>query len=740
MSSSLPIGNVSELAPDDKYPGTYLKSTVEIGSSTGTQYLLVVGATSAADSEAVAAGAFAPDEDVVDILTDTDALYYAGANGEGYRMLMRALTVGGVRLKYAAADITGGGQATATITIDFTSISETGSIFYRLGGRPVGPIGIGLADTPETVANAIAAFINADPVFCASATVAAGLSTEYVVTLTAGSYGARGNQLLIWQDDSLVPAGFTSTLGSGTVGGTVASSTGPFALAHGDTLVVAFNAGGDQTFTISATSAARETTNSESTPFALSDGMTLTVKIDGGATQTVTFHTANFVDITNATAEEVALVIDNQLTGASASATSGGTKVTITSDRKGTGSHVQVTGGTANAVGALNFSTTVANGSGNVSNVAAVTAAEWVTIMSAITNGTAVDDGGKLRLTSTTTGSSGTVLVKAASTADTKMGFDNATHVGSTGGSTATSGAMYFSGGSGTENVNPLLTNLQTQEYFTVAAAQRDSTNMGRWETAENAKLNPLVGLLENVVMATVGTLSASGSLAQTTLNHSSFEVLWLEESETPGEELAALWAATRHQLEIQHPNQRYDLVPLPTVQPQEAKSKQPSRATSVAALNYGLTPIEVRNNTAVLVRAVTSRTQTDLGGNDDGTVDVAMWRTALEFRRALKQMLDDHMVQHPYIVDDPAEGDEPDVPTTTTYPRNIAIQTWNLEYKKQADDWLAQVAQNPPKCALHPTAATPRPILYAPIVVKPLLHQIAGTVALRKFNVAVSS
>lgn len=733
--SSLPIGNVSELAPTDKYPGVYLKSTVEIGSSTGTQYLLVVGAVAADGS-----GAISPDDEIVDVLTDTEALFYAGANSEGYRMLMRALTVGGVNVKFAAADITSAAQASATITIDFTSITETGSIFYRLGGRPVGPIGIGLADTPETVANAIRDFINADPVFCASATVAAGISTEYVVTLTAGSNGARGNQLLIWQDDSLVPSGFTSTLGSGTVGGTVASSTGPWKLANNDTLVVAFDAGGDQTFTISATAAARESTNSESSPYALSNGMILNVKIDGGDTQALTFLSASFADITNATAEEVAAVINAQLVGGKATVTSAGTKVTITSDRKGSGSHVQVTGGTANAVGALNFSTTVANGSGNVSNVDEVTAAEWVTIMSAITNGTAVDDNGKLRLTSTTTGSGGTVQVKSASTADDEMSFDNAVHTGSAGGSTATSGAQYFSGGSGTENVNTLLTNLQTGEYFTVAAAQRDATNMARWETAENAKLDPLVGLLENVVMATVGTLSASGSLAQTTLNHSSFEVLWLEESETPGEELAALWAAYRHQLEIQHPNQRYDLVPLLTVQAQEAKAKRPSRATCVAALNYGLTPIEVRNNNAVLVRAVTTRTQTDLGGNDDGTIDVATWRVALEFRRLLKQMLEDHMTTHQYIVDDPADGDEPDVPEGTTYPKNIAIQVWNLEYKKQADNWLAQVAQNPPKCALHPTASTPRPILYAPIVAKPLLHQIAGTVALRKFQVAVSN
>ena len=730
--SSLPIGNVTELTPDDKYPGVYLKSTVETGSSDGIPYLLVVGAV-AAD----ASGALTPDSDVVDVLSDIDALYYAGANSEGYRMLLRALNVGGVKVKFAAADITSGAQATATITIDFTSLTETGTIYYRLAGRAVGPLGISTTDTPQTIADAIAAFINGDPAYCASASVAAGSGTSYVVTLVAGSNGSRGNSLLVWQDDSLVPSGFTSTLGSGTVGGTVASSTGPWELAHGYTLVVAFNAGGDQTFTISATAAAVECGSAET--YVLTNGMTLTVKVDGQATaQSIAFLTAEFVSIGAATAEEVAAVINAKIIGATATVTSGGTKVTITSDRKGTGSHVQVTGGTANSP--LAFSTSVVNGTGNVANVAAVTAAEWVTIMSAITNGAAEDDAGKLRLTSTTTGSSGTVQVKAASTADTAMAFDNAVHAGSTGGSTATSGAMYFSGGSGTESVSTLLDNLQTDEFFTIAFSQRDSTNLGRWETATNTKLGPLVGLLENLVCATAGTLSAAGSLAQTTLNHSSFEMLWMEEPETPPEEMAALWAAVRHQAEITFPNNRYDLVRLEGVQPQEARSKQPSRVTQVAALNYGLTPIGTSNNAAVLARAVTTRTQTDTGGVDDGTVDVAQWRTALEFRRALKNMLKDHMTVHPYIVDDPAEGNEPDVPQGVTFPKNIANATWALEYQKQNDKWLAQVKLNPPRCALHPTSATPRPILYAPIVVLPLLHQIAGTVALRKFQVAVTN
>lgn len=511
--ADLPQGYVPELAPDDKVPGIYLKSTTEVGAANSTFYLLVCGRKSSG-------GNITNDTQVVDILSDADALYWAGANSEGYRMLLRALSIGGVKIKYCSTEIDTGVAATATITIDGTW-TTTGQLTYRIGGHTVGPIGVSTADTPSTVATAIAAAINARPYLVGTAAAASGAGTTYIVTITDASTGARGNQHIIWQDTLLKPSGLTSVLG---------------------------------------------------------------------------------------------------------------------------------------------------------------------------------------------------------------------------GGSAVTSGGKLFTGGSGTESVVNVLATTFSQEYFTTAIAQRDSTALGLWETQVDTKLGPLEGRLECVVTAAVGTLSASGSLSQTTLNNQSFEMLWLEESETPGEEIAALFAAMRHQLEIQHPNNRYDRVLLSGVQPQEAVSKIPSRSTQVAALNYGLSPIETRNGAAFVVRAVTTRTQTAAGDIDNGTVDVAVDRTAKEFRRRLKNMLTDHMTANPYLVDDPAEGDEPDVPRGNTYPQNIVNETKKLEYELQNANWLAQVAENPPQCALHPLAATPRPVLYAPIVVKPLLHQIEGTVALRKFMVAVST
>ena len=156
------------------------------------------------------------------------------------------------------------------------------------------------------------------------------------------------------------------------------------------------------------------------------------MQIDGGTVQTVTFATANFAAIGAATAEEVAAVINGVIRGGRAIASSAGTKVTIQSDKRGTGSSVKVTGGTANT--ALAFSTTTTNGTGNVANIDAVLVSEVKAIVEAAVPGVTVSSAaGAVRLTSNTTGGSSSILVQAASLADTAMGLDNATHTGGTG-------------------------------------------------------------------------------------------------------------------------------------------------------------------------------------------------------------------------------------------------------------------------------------------------------------------
>lgn len=239
-----------------------------------------------------------------------------------------------------------------------------------------------------------------------------------------------------------------------SAGRVLGSIVGPYALAHGDTLVVDRETGGTSTATISAVRATVSAGGAG--PYTLANAQALTVKINGGSAQTITFTTGAFVDITAATAVEVAAVINAALQGGYADVS--GTTVRINSDRKGTGSHVEVTGGTANV--GLAFSTSVQNGSGNVADASAVTVAEIKTIVEAAVSGVTVSNvGGAVQIASNTTGGSSHVQVTAPSTADDELGFDNAVHTGSAGAAvdTLTVNAKYD--GAYSSNVTVLITN-----------------------------------------------------------------------------------------------------------------------------------------------------------------------------------------------------------------------------------------------------------------------------------------
>lgn len=218
-----------------------------------------------------------------------------------------------------------------------------------------------------------------------------------------------------------------------SAGTVLASNAAPFDLEPGDTLVIDVDAGGDVTATFDAAAASRTSGNTET--FDLANGLDLTVEIDGGSVQTIVFLTGEFVDIANATAAEVAAVINAKITGAFADVSAGA--VVITSDKRGTDSGVNVTGGTANTGGVnrLGFTTGNIAGTGDVADIDAVTFAEIKSVVEADVAGLTVTDegGGQPRFSSNTTGPASSILINATSTADDELGLDNATHSGSSG-------------------------------------------------------------------------------------------------------------------------------------------------------------------------------------------------------------------------------------------------------------------------------------------------------------------
>jgi uncharacterized protein len=168
---------------------------------------------------------------------------------------------------------------------------------------------------------------------------------------------------------------FLTSPGAPTPAMVEGAAPGPFLLVSGDKLVVSIDGGPDDELVFTATSAA---VGSAAGPYALNDGDTLTLRIDGGTEQTVSFAAADFADIANATASEVAAIINSSITGGRASDVG---PVVIESDTLGTSSQVEVTGGTGNAV--LTFAGGVNTGGGNVANITAVQLAEIETLTEA---------------------------------------------------------------------------------------------------------------------------------------------------------------------------------------------------------------------------------------------------------------------------------------------------------------------------------------------------------------------
>jgi hypothetical protein len=211
----------------------------------------------------------------------------------------------------------------------------------------------------------------------------------------------------------------------------VEGTVGPYSLDVGDTIDWVGDQGSTEQAVFNGTAV---TTSSDPGPFALANGQTLTFKVNQGALQTKTFNTGEFVDITAATPAEVraslnAFFAANQL-GAFAEVNVA--DVDVATVRKGTGAYLEFVGGTALA--ALGFPTGEVQGTGNVADLSAVTAAEVATVIdAAIAVGTATVVASKPRITSPTTGLTSYAQVLSSSTAEVKIGFPTAEAQGSAG-------------------------------------------------------------------------------------------------------------------------------------------------------------------------------------------------------------------------------------------------------------------------------------------------------------------
>jgi hypothetical protein len=189
---------------------------------------------------------------------------------------------------------------------------------------------------------------------------------------------------------------------AGAPGAAVITGTGTetFDLEPADAITVEVD-GAPTVFTFTAT---RAVTAGAGLAIVDLTGLTLLVAIDGGAVQTITFAG------TESTAALVAQAINSQIVGASAAENGG--EVDIQSDTRGSGSIVDITGGTA--LGEIGHAVGTTTGTGNVASIDAVTAAEVVALLSTLVGATPSSIGGAIRITHDSTGVASTLEVTSA--------------------------------------------------------------------------------------------------------------------------------------------------------------------------------------------------------------------------------------------------------------------------------------------------------------------------------------
>lgn len=215
----------------------------------------------------------------------------------------------------------------------------------------------------------------------------------------------------------------TLTLQSAGVGSGTASAShaGPYYIVPDQALKIGIDSEAPVTAAFVGT---RGYKTGVSASYASPSGKTLLVKIDGGEEQT-------YLATAGATAAAATVIeINNQLNGCHAEVST--TEVKIVSDTYGTGSSVEITGGTGTAVFGQSVAAGVA-GTGSAVNLAATTAAEAAVVIQAAVGTTAAVTGDPLTITSATTGTGSHVILSnptPAIVAD-DFGFAYASHDGS---------------------------------------------------------------------------------------------------------------------------------------------------------------------------------------------------------------------------------------------------------------------------------------------------------------------
>lgn len=282
-------------------------------------------------------------------------------------------------------------------------------------------------------------------------------------------------------------------------------------------------------------------------------------------------------------------------------------------------------------------------------------------------------------------------------------------------------GGVFFILGSGTDDVDDALDGTEDVTNDYIAAAHNDATNVGKIETAVNAKAAFEVGRLEQYVVATNGSLTAAIALGQTAMNDQLGQCVWDQYGVEHPSRTAARMAALRSVTEGAQPNTKYDALALPGAAPHYSDADVPNRATLKSALNNSLTPLVTVNGTKQIVRAICSRS---LNGAtpDYRTYDAADVAVPIRIRKELVALGDQLREENPFMGPDVGDG-LPEEGTLTPYLWNTQVEAKLREWASPRFNWITDVDNNLPESEWDNDAK--RIMSAIPTVVKPKSHQL---------------
>lgn len=299
-----------------------------------------------------------------------------------------------------------------------------------------------------------------------------------------------------------------------------------------------------------------------------------------------------------------------------------------------------------------------------------------------------------------------------------------------------------FAGGTTADVVSTIATNTAPEQYHRVALASRDSTALAAWESAMDSKAAWSEMKPQHTVVANNGTLSATQSLSQTTLNNARFCMVHGVNDEQDPAEIAAWFAGYRAVVEAQDPGAHYDNVVIkgPAAAPKtpfRVSANKPGRSTLNSALRSGITPLMQVGTEMRICRAVTTKC---LDGTDADyrTLDVYKAYVPDFVRARMAELYSSWKKQNPVIMSDPAQEQKsraegigtPSGWTGLWFAELLALEEGSSTALPARIPIITDVALNVPFSVIDNAGGNRRIMCASPIVVAGRNHQLGGVIS----------